>query len=324
MAERAHEALRDALDGLARSSAVSVQAEARVETQLALRLRYREICAWLGDVVDAGMCLLDREQGGSGGRIDMQRWRLSAIGAGAWPVEMPVAQDHALEWRRRQRQALERDDTGYGDRTRTLRVDIERVGFRVRLRAWRIDPCDALHDQSARPRCERRPYEVLGALTANASIARPCFSHPARIEAGREIGQLMYDKIRSCCRNCARQGRRIEYIDDHCLDTGRAQRIALGARSGHADDVMPCLAEERQQPRADGTGRPGQEYPHGAALASLRAASSSRRRLLPWAPRRSRAVSPARSRLHCARPGAPRPEAPTRPRRRETPAQAHH
>src|SRR5262245_828605 len=146
MAERAHEARRNPLDGLARTSGVSVQAEARVEAELALRLLDREISAWLGDVVDAGVRLLDREQGGRGCRIDVQRRRLSAIGSGAGPVEMSVAQDHALEWRRRQSQLLERDDTGHGDRARTLRVDVERVGFRVGLRAWRIDPRDALHD----------------------------------------------------------------------------------------------------------------------------------------------------------------------------------
>src|SRR5262245_4052739 len=267
MAERAHQACRNPLDGLARTSGVSVQAEARVEAELALRLLDREISAWLGDVVDAAMRLLDREQGGRGGRIDVQRRRLSAIGSGAGPVEMSVAQDYAMEWRRRQRQPLERDDTSHGDRARTLRVDIERVGFRVGLRARRIDPRDTLRDQSACPRCERCAYQVLGALAANAGVARPRFGHPAGVETRREIGQLVYDNIRSCRRNRARQGRRVEHIDDHRLDTGRAQRIALGARSGGAVDVMPCLAEERQQPTADGTGRPGQEYPHGAALA---------------------------------------------------------
>src|SRR4029079_12405347 len=77
-------------------------------------------------VVDAGRALLEREDGCPGGRFDMQRHlRGDVVAAGAWPVELPVAEHAAMNARRLEHRSLERDDAFDGDAERTWGVHVE-------------------------------------------------------------------------------------------------------------------------------------------------------------------------------------------------------
>src|SRR5262249_42307556 len=78
----------------------SVQSDARIKAELALCLLRGEVSARLGDVVDTATRLLDRQHRRPGCRIDVKRGRLCRVGSGSGAVEMPIAEDHSVDWRR--------------------------------------------------------------------------------------------------------------------------------------------------------------------------------------------------------------------------------
>src|SRR6516165_2980456 len=84
-------------DGLSRGS---VQSNARIKAEFAPCLLRGEVSARLGDVVDAATRLLDRQRRRPGCRFDVQRRRLCRVGSGSGAVEMPIAEDDSVDWRR--------------------------------------------------------------------------------------------------------------------------------------------------------------------------------------------------------------------------------
>src|SRR5215831_13003611 len=78
----------------------SVQSDARIKAELALCLLRGEVSARLGDVVDTATRLLDRQHRCPGCRIDVQRGRLCRVGPGSGAVQMPIAEDDSVDWRR--------------------------------------------------------------------------------------------------------------------------------------------------------------------------------------------------------------------------------
>src|SRR5262249_33733061 len=83
----------------AKLSRDSVQSHARIKAELALCLLRGEVSARLSDVVDTATRPLDRQHRRPGCRIDVQRGRLCRVGSGSGAVEMPIAEDHSIDWR---------------------------------------------------------------------------------------------------------------------------------------------------------------------------------------------------------------------------------
>jgi hypothetical protein len=104
---------------------------------------------------------------------------------------MSIAKDNSVDWWRGSRQLFQRCDTRYGDRACPASVDVERVIFRMRLLPRRIHPSNALRDQAINSRSKHRGHQVLGSLTAHASVSLRSFSHLAGIETGWQICELM-------------------------------------------------------------------------------------------------------------------------------------
>ena len=182
------------------------------------------------------------------------------IGSRAGTVKLAVAQHDAFE-RRIEHGAFERDDAADADRAIAFGLRVERIGFRMRLRPWRISPRDALRDQAPRTRRDRSIDEMTRAFGAKARVAADCFAHLRGIEAAREIGQLVDHDVRFRRGNGARERIGIEYVDDHRLNADRAQRIGLRCITRRACHVMSRVAEQHGKPPSDDAGRAREKYP---------------------------------------------------------------
>jgi hypothetical protein len=75
----------------------------------------------------------------------------------------------------------------------------------------------------------------------------------------------MDDDLRLGPEHCLHDRRAIEAVGDGGLGAQRAQRIGLGRRARHGNDVVAAVDEHRDQVRSERSAGPGNEDPHGQA-----------------------------------------------------------
>jgi hypothetical protein len=100
---------------------------------------------------------------------------------------------------------------------------------------------------------QRCGHEVLRSQAAHAGVALGSLRHLARIEARRQVGQLMLHDVRLRCGDRPRQRRRIEDIDHDGRGARGLQRVGFRCGAGRAGDAMASLKQKRHPAPADGT-----------------------------------------------------------------------
>ena len=222
----------------------------------------RDMGVRLRDVEDAGRGRPDGEQGGGRRGIDMERRRgHRLVRPGSRSVDVAVAKHHALQRRRIQRPVLERGHALHADRAAARRVEIERVRLRMRLRPGRIHPGDALRDEPARARRDRRLHQVARTFVADPGVARERFRHPGGIVDLLQIGELVDHHVRPERTQRVRERFRIEHVDLDGLGAQCAQPIRARGRPGRSRHGVTGFENKRGQAAADRAGRARDENP---------------------------------------------------------------
>jgi hypothetical protein len=101
-----------------------------------------------------------------------------------------------------------------------------------------------------RARGQRCGHEVLRSQAAQAGVALGSLRHLARIEARRQVGQLMHHDVQLRCRDRTRQRRRIEDIDHDGHGACGLQRVGFRCGTGRAGDVVAGFKQKRMAPVA--------------------------------------------------------------------------
>ena len=135
----------------------------------------------------------------------------------------------------------------------------ERVAFGMGFRPRRIRPGYTLCHEPSGACGIGGSYEIPCSLVADTGVAYDGFSHAARIEAARQISQLMDHDIGLGRRHLACQGRCVEDVHHDRIDPAGAQRVCSLHRPGCSRHVMTRRSQERGQSPADDTGRAGQK-----------------------------------------------------------------
>jgi len=91
---------------------------------------------------------------------------------------------------------LECGVTPHARTARTLRVDVERAAFVVRRRAGPICPRNALRNHVAAAGRNCGGDQVSRSLVTYPGVGCHRLSHPGRVEAGGQVGQLMNHGLR--------------------------------------------------------------------------------------------------------------------------------
>ena len=108
----------------------------------------------------------------------------------------------------------------------------------MRLGAVGVGKGDALGDQPARARRQRRGDQIGRPFDAQTGVARQPVGEARRIDHLRQIGQLMNDHVRPRADDDIPQGILIENIDDN----RRRCRRPSGRRLSRRDRVVPVTA----------------------------------------------------------------------------------
>ena len=123
------------------------------------------------------------------------------------------------------------------------------------------------------PACLRGGDEIARALRAQAVGEREVAHDLARVQARRDRGQLMDDRLRTGGDDRAHHGVRIERVGDDRLGARRAQRLRALGRARHAGDLV-AVGDQQPAPAAGRSRRwrrPGR--PSRARSRSLREAA---------------------------------------------------
>ncbi len=129
----------------------------------------------------------------------------------------------------------------------------------MRLAPRRVDERDALGDEPARARAQRRINQVARSLDPHARVAYQSLGHQLRLEPVRQVGELMDDDVGPRRQHRGAERGRVEDVDYGRCDSGSAQLRGPGCDARGAGHFVSGLAQQRQHPPPYRTGRSRQE-----------------------------------------------------------------